>query len=199
MAAADLFAKVGYTAASTRAIAEAVGLRQASLFHYYPRKELILNELLDRTVRPTLALTRRLEHAAIGPEATVWVLAQQDVTNLCRGPQNLGALQLIPEAHADQFEWFWRRRHSLFAFYRRQIRLGAEAGLFPGAPPSSAPTLVFGLVESVITAAQSFRVNPEVPAMVADAALRILGVAPAGAKRARQLALHYLDEDQTTQ
>jgi AcrR family transcriptional regulator len=47
-AAADLFATVGYTAASTRAIAQAVGLRQASLFHYFPRKEAILDELLDR-------------------------------------------------------------------------------------------------------------------------------------------------------
>ena len=121
-AAADLFATVGYTAASTRAIAEAVGLRQASLFHYYPRKETILSELLDRTVRPTLELTRRLDDAELGPEATVWVVAERDVTNLCRGTHNLGALQLLPEARAEQFAWFWRRRDRLFAFYRRQVR-----------------------------------------------------------------------------
>jgi len=49
--AAGLFESQGYTSTSTRTIADAVGLRQASLFHYFARKEDILTELLDRTVR----------------------------------------------------------------------------------------------------------------------------------------------------
>ena len=193
-AAADLFAKVGYTAASTRAIAEAVGLRQASLFHYYPRKEAILSELLDRTVRPTLELTRRLEAADLGPEATLWVLAEQDVSNLCRGPNNLGALQLLPEARADQFAWFWRRRDRVFAFYRREVRAGLEAGVFGSVDPVTAPDLVFGLVESVITARPTVRNDPVMPDRVADAALRILGVPSARVTRARTRGRHFLDE-----
>src|SRR5664280_1150665 len=150
-AAAELFASEGYTATSTRAIAQAVGLRQASLFHYYPRKEAILAELLDRTLRPTLEMSRRLEQAGLGPEATLWVLTERDVRNLCAGPHNLGALQLLPEARGEQFAWFWRRRQRLSSFYRRTIRSGVEAGLFPAGAGATAPDLVFGLVASVIT------------------------------------------------
>jgi AcrR family transcriptional regulator len=194
-AAADLFATVGYTAASTRAIAQAVGLRQASLFHYFPRKESILNELLDRTVRPTLELTRRLDETAIGPEATLWVVANRDVDNLCLGPNNLGALQLLPEARADQFAWFWRRRQRLFNFYKRQIHSGVSVGLFPSGAAPTAADLVFGLVESVITARSSVRADAGVPADVADACLRMLGVPPARLGRARRRALEFLVED----
>jgi AcrR family transcriptional regulator len=188
-AAADLFGTAGYTATSTRAIADAVGLRQASLFHYYPRKEAILGELLDRTVRPTLDLTRRLAEAQLGPAATLWVLAERDATNLCLRPHNLGALQLLPEAHAAQFGWFWRRRQRLFTFYRLQIREGTEAGVFPAGGLKSAADLVFGLVESVITARPSVRADRAVPASVADAALRVLGVPPAQLRQAQQRGL----------
>jgi AcrR family transcriptional regulator len=196
-AAADLFATVGYTAASTRAIAEAVGLRQASLFHYYPRKESILSELLDRTVRPTLELTRRLDAAALGPEATLWALVERDVSNLCRGPNNLGALQLLPEARAEQFAWFWRRRDRLFGFYRRQVRAGLGAGVFGSVDPSTAADLVFGLVESTITARPVVRNDPVMPDRVADAALRVLGVPATRVNRARIRGRQFLESATT--
>jgi AcrR family transcriptional regulator len=194
-AAAELFASEGYTATSTRAIAQAVGLRQASLFHYYPRKEAILAELLDRTLRPTLDMSRRLEQADLGPEAMLWVLAERDVSNLCAGPHNLGALQLLPEARGDQFAWFWRRRQRLSSFYRRAIRAGVEAGLFPAGTGPTAPDLVFGLVESVITAKPVVRADPATPLQIADAALRMLGVAPARLERARGKAVRFVEHD----
>jgi AcrR family transcriptional regulator len=194
-AAADLFSTGGYTATSTGAIAEAVGLRQASLFYYYPSKEAILTELLDRTVRPTLALTRRLGEAELGPESTLWVLAERDVANLCSGSHNLGALQLLPEAHGAQFAWFWRRRHRLFDFYRHQILEGAAAGRFPAGDLPAAPDLVFGLVESVITARPSVRRDRAVGANLADAALRLLGVSPTQLRLARRRGLHFEQQD----
>ena len=194
-AAAELFASEGYTATSTRAIAQAVGLRQASLFHYYPRKEAILAELLDRTLRPTLEMSRRLEQAGLGPEATLWVLAERDVGNLCAGTHNLGALQLLPEARGEQFAWFWRRRQRLSSFYRRAIRSGVEAELFPAGAGATAPDLVFGLVESVITAKAVVRTDPTTPSQIADAALRMLGVPQHRLERARAKAVRFIEHD----
>lgn len=194
-AAAELFASEGYTATSTRAIAQAVGLRQASLFHYFPRKEAILAELLDRTLRPPLDMSRRLEQAALGPEASLWVLAERDVSNLCTGPHNLGALQLLPEARADQFAWFWRRRQRLFSFYRRAIRSGVESELFPAGAGPTAPDLVFGLVESVITAKPVVRADSTTPSQIADGTLRMLGVSSARLERARVKAVRFVEHD----
>jgi hypothetical protein len=140
-------------------------------------------------------MSRRLERAALGPEATLWVLAERDVGNLCAGPHNLGALQLLPEARGDQFAWFWRRRQRLSSFYRRAIRAGAEIGLFPAATRATAPDLVFGLVESVITAKPVVRADPATPAQVADSALRMLGVTPARLERARGRAMWFVEHD----
>src|SRR5579862_8519313 len=117
-AAAALFTAFGYTATTTRAIAERVGLRQASLFHYFAKKDDLLQELLARTVRPALAVAAALERAGRdgsdpGADAAVWALARRDVANLCRGRHNLGALQLLPEVRAERFAPFWDDRRCL--------------------------------------------------------------------------------------
>jgi AcrR family transcriptional regulator len=184
-AAAELFGAQGYTTTTTREIADAVGLRQASLFHYFARKEDILIELLDRTVRPTLEEVRRSKLENYDPDLALWRLCAVDTANLCRGPHNLGALQLLPEARAPQFDFFWRRRNQLFRVYARLIARGHDEGTFREADPRVAPVVVFALVESVITALPAFRRNPTTPAVIADAALRVCGVTPG---RARQIA-----------
>jgi AcrR family transcriptional regulator len=194
-AAADLFGTSGYTATSTRAIAQAVGLRQASLFHYYARKELILVELLDRTLRPTLDLTTRLGQANLGPEAALWVVAKCDVSNLCAGPHNLGALQLLPEVRAPQFGWFWRRRESLFDFYRLQVAEGVEAGVISVDALPLGSDLVFGLVESVITATESVRADPLVSTTIADGSLYLLGVPTPRVRKAQRAGIQFLKDD----
>ncbi|HEX4162118.1 MAG TPA: TetR/AcrR family transcriptional regulator [Acidimicrobiales bacterium] len=178
MAAAGLFEAHGYTATSTHAIADEAGLRQASLFHYFARKEDILTELLDRTLRPTLDAVRNDPRMRSAPDVALWSLACTDTANLCRGPRNLGALQLLPEVRGPQFEWFWRRRHQLFRVYVRQIARGCESGDFLRSDSNTTGELVFGLVESVITARPHFRRRATTPVVIADAALRICGVAP---------------------
>ena len=181
MAAAELFAENGFTATSTRAIADVVGLRQASLFHYFARKEDMLIELLDRTVRPTLDTVYRLKLEDYDPELALWHLTRVDTANLC-APQNLGALQLLPEVRGDQFQFFWRRRNQLFRVYARLIARGYDTGVFREADPRVSTDLVFGLVESVITASHSFRRRPTTPVVIADAALRICGMPPSKAR-----------------
>jgi AcrR family transcriptional regulator len=174
--AAGLFESHGYTSTSTRTIADAVGLRQASLFHYFARKEDILTELLDRTVRLTLQGVRRVSLDDWEADLALWTLVDLDVSNLCQGPHNLGALQLLPEVRGAQFEWFWRRRRQLFSVYTGQIERGRASGLFPLAEQNATSDLVFGMVESVITARPQFRRRGTTPGLIADAALRVCGV-----------------------
>ncbi len=194
-ASARLFGTEGYTATSTRAIADAVGLRQASLFHHFPRKESILTELLDRTLTPTLELAQRLDKASLGPATTLWVVVKGDVTNLCRGPHNLGALQLLPETHAKQFSWFWKRRQRLIDYYSLQVRMGFEEGEFPAGGDQESAEFVFGLVESVITAPDRMRRSPTMPGNLADSALRLLGASPSRIARARRQGTAFEAQD----
>jgi len=49
-AAARVFAKLGYFGASTKDIADLLGIRQASLYYYFPSKEAALEEVCNRAV-----------------------------------------------------------------------------------------------------------------------------------------------------
>ena len=59
-AAAELFTTQGYATTSTRSIAEAVGIRQSSLYHHFSTKDDILEVLLAGTVAGGLAFARRV-------------------------------------------------------------------------------------------------------------------------------------------
>lgn len=182
-AAARLFASVGYGATTTRQVAAAAGLRQASLFHYFHRKDDMLAELLDRTVEPALESLRRVEaRRGARPAEKLAALVASDVENLCGGQVNLGALQLLPEARSPAFSAFWAKRSELRAGYQRLLRAGRRAGQFDRTVPLELQTdIVFGLVESVIT----FRdrhggtVPRRVGETVASAVLRVCGVSGA--------------------
>ena len=54
-AAATIFADKGYAGASTRDIAERLGVRQASLYYYFPSKEAALAAICELGVRDFIA------------------------------------------------------------------------------------------------------------------------------------------------
>ncbi|MFF2193864.1 TetR/AcrR family transcriptional regulator [Streptomyces sp. NPDC058157] len=182
-AAAELFTVRGYAATTTRAVAERAGMRQATMYHYFGGKEELLAELLESTVAPSLALSRRLLAETGRPAARrLWELCRSDVLLLCGGPHNLGALYLLPELHRPLLEPFRRMRDELRDNYRAllgAIPVGAELAADTAALAVRGD-LVFGLVEGVMLVR---RCDPARPAAAlaeaaADAALRIAGVAP---------------------
>ena len=54
--AVEAFAKTGYAAASMASLADACGVSKATLYHYYPGKQALLFEALDRYTRRLLAI-----------------------------------------------------------------------------------------------------------------------------------------------
>lgn len=150
-AAGRLFTTQGYAGTGTREIAAAVGLEQPSLFHWFARKEEILAALLDGTVAPALAASTLLDEGDVAPEVRLFALACRDTRNLCSGPVNLAALQLLPEARDPAFAGFWQRREELAHHYRRLLAELAEAGRLAVDDVDMATHLAFGLVESVIS------------------------------------------------
>jgi AcrR family transcriptional regulator len=183
--AANLFEVNGFSATSVEAIANAAGLSPGSVVDHFTRKEDILLELLGQAVRPTLKAVRQTRLEQHDPDVALWQLVSLDVAIICRGPRNVGALQLLPEARGPEFAWYWRRRHQLFRVYADQIARGFLSGVFTLGEPQTASEVVFGLVESVIIARPQFRRRTSTPAVLADASLSICGVS---AERIRQIA-----------
>ena len=171
-AAAELFTSQGYASTSTRAIADAVGVRQASLYHHFATKDDILEALLSGTVDEPLQLAGELMVESGPPAARLHVLLVSDAHQLCSSRWNLGALYVMPELRVERFEQFRLRREDLRGRYRVLARkVIAECG-----GPADADELPFRLVESVINHRSDDGVcPPEQPWMIADGALRTLG------------------------
>src|SRR3569623_288667 len=76
-AAGELFTTMGYTGTSTRSIADSVGIRQASLYHYFKTKDDNLCALLSQTVAPTLSFVPSLLGAKTEQSAAAHLHAQK--------------------------------------------------------------------------------------------------------------------------
>lgn len=205
-AAAELFTTQGYAATSTRAIAEAVGIKQASLYYHFASKEQILFDLLLETVQPSRAVAEQLESDAsrdperLTPAVQLWALAAYDVGLLCTGRWNLGALYLLPELRADRFADFHVERRRLREAYGTLVERGLAEGSFDVTDAWAATHLAFGLVETVISlrqdpeASSSVVADPDTLARsVADGVLRLLGVTERRLRPVRSRALAWLD------
>ena len=174
-AAAELFTTRGFAATSTRHIAEAVGMRQASLYNHFATKDDILVALLADTVTPALDFAENLRPLDTAPEVKLYALSYIDAAQLITGRWNLGVLYLLPELRSDRFMSFRADRDRL----REQYRALAQDVLDAIDDPSSThlAELPFRLVESVISARADALEGTPIPdaAVIAGSALHILG------------------------
>jgi AcrR family transcriptional regulator len=190
-AAGELFTTLGYTATSTRTIAEAVGIRQASLYHYFKTKDDILCALLSQTVTPTLMVFESLADAepALSPAEQLHALAVFDGRQLLDGRWNLGALYLQPELRGARLEPFWSDRERLRLHYLALSKaIVADTGV-----DEAAADLPFRLVESLVN--MWTRPRPErlkLPEHVADACVRVLGLPDSATPELRARSDHEL-------
>ncbi len=182
-AAGELFVTKGFTVTSTRSIAEAVGIRQASLYHHFPNKEAILEALLDATVVPSLEFARRVTRSVDDPRVALWAVTAGDAASLLSVPWNLGRLYLLPEV--DGIEGFHDRRRELHAVYRELAVdvVGGRDEFRCGLPVRLTETVIAQRVDDPGIA------GDEVAEAIADAALRVLGVDVDNALRAAGRAL----------
>jgi AcrR family transcriptional regulator len=175
-AAAQMFSEQGYSAASTRRIAEAVGVKQASLYYHFTSKQDILAELLAGTVRPSLAFSTRLARSNEPAHIQLYALTVFDVRLLSSGRWNVGALYTLPELRAEQFEDFRRERELLKRAYGRRVAAGVKSGTFEASSVDTATSLAFALAESVISMrADGAKLDADLADVIAAGSLRLLG------------------------
>jgi AcrR family transcriptional regulator len=179
-AAAELFTTQGYANTSTRSIAEAVGIRQSSLYHHFSHKDDILEVLLAGTVASGLAFARAVlagtdsDASPVAAAARLHAVALYDGTQLCNARWNLGVLYNLPEARSARFHSFMADRAELRGLYQR---LGAELPGVGWASTSQNGDLVFRLVESLVNLRADGLHTPDSPQQAADAGIVLCGLA----------------------
>ncbi|MFE6511290.1 TetR/AcrR family transcriptional regulator [Nocardioides sp. NPDC057767] len=174
-AAAQLFVTQGFSATSTREIAEKVGIRQASLYYHFTGKDEILAELLERSVRPTVDRVEQIEQAAAeSPETALYALVLVDLHTLAEAPDNIGVLATHPDVTSSEaFDAFRSIRAELAGAYGR---IAAQAGA-QAAEPRHLGEMLIHLVE-VTTSLRSIGVtiDEETADAIASTCLRACGI-----------------------
>jgi len=178
-AAAELFSENGYAATSTRAIALAVGIKQASLYYHFPSKDGMLAELLTGTVLPSIEAARALGRVEGRSAARLLALLRFDTAVLCSGRWNLGSLYLLPEVRQPRFASFREDRLRLKRCYGKLIRAGRVQGDLSYDDGRLATDLLFTLGEGVILIRSDRPAGADLTDLVATlpgAGLRMLGL-----------------------
>ena len=129
-AATRLFAEHGVADVTMSQIASRAGLRQASLYYWFRRKEEILAEIVEQVNRVPLDFVLKLEEEAGDPAVQLWRLVQFDVGALCSFPFDINEVHRLSRRAPDAFEVYWRERQALNAAVERLIARGVECGTF---------------------------------------------------------------------
>lgn len=175
--AARLFVDQGFSATSTREIAERVGIRQASLYyHFASGKDEILGELLEQSVRPTVDKVAQIEGLCPpeAPETALYVLMLLDVRTLAALPHNTGFLARLPEVtRSPAYEPYDKIRRGLEDAYER---LGRQVVGSHVVVPGTMGEWLLNHAETVILMRRSGdRLGGAAEAAIAASGLRMCG------------------------
>ncbi|MCG7596275.1 TetR/AcrR family transcriptional regulator [Mycobacterium sp. C3-094] len=136
LAASVLFAQRGYFGTSTRDIAEAVQIRQPSLFHHFGAKHEIFRTLVELDLGPSIArMDRRLAETSSWAEKLHLAIAC-DVREILAQPFDARGLYQDAVLALDEFA---AERHGIEIFHRQIERVvtgGRRAGEFAAFEPS---------------------------------------------------------------
>ncbi len=188
-AAAALFVENGFSATSTRAIAERVGIRQASLYYHFAGKDDLLVELLTTSVRPSLDVVRGLVDRVPGSVSAAGALAALvliDVDTLARTPHNIGTLYMLPEVQGDRYDGFRADRQELQDTYGRLGTLAATADIRATVTPERLGGILIQLAETVIQLRRDREVDDQDREAITGTCLRACGLTPDAVATARR-------------
>ena len=196
LAASTLFAQRGYFGTSTRDIADAVQIRQPSLFHHFEAKHEIFRTLVELDLGPSIdRISRRITENSTWGEKLHLAIAC-DVREVLIQP--FDARGLYQDAVLGLAE-FTDERDGIALFHElveRVISSGREAGEFVDFEPSFVQRAVNGVLFETLReqGGPGGRIRERRPLQAADFVLRALLVEQVTLDRIRAVTLHRLGE-----
>ncbi len=150
-AAARIFRRKGYHAASMQDIARAVNLQKASLYHHVSSKQEILVALLDRALDLLIEQMQGVLAMDAPPEEKLRQ-AVLGYTRVLAENRDLAAVLLLefrflePEVR----ERHVRRRDAYERLWRQLLTEGQQAGVFHAEDPSLAAKALLGMINWLV-------------------------------------------------
>ncbi len=162
-----LFREKGFAGTSTREIADAAGLRQPSLFHYFKNKKEIFRAVVTDTVEPVITFIRTEAERDDPADVALYRLVRHDTYHLCTNENVLGSPFQFPELTEESHPEFWGMRDQITDAYRHHLREGEKHGVFVFNNLEIVTQLLFSLGESTLAWYQKDRDRFD-PHQVAD-------------------------------
>jgi AcrR family transcriptional regulator len=128
--AAELFAKRGYARTTMNDIAEELGLKRSSLYHYFRNKEDILDALIeDQTVAPGQMLRRLIDDTSLPPlEKLRRAFSESILRKLSESAQFRVLDQIEFEMPAHQADQHKRMKRQVLELWSQLISEGIASG-----------------------------------------------------------------------
>jgi AcrR family transcriptional regulator len=180
LSASVLFAQRGYFGTSTRDIAEAVQIRQPSLFHHFQAKHEIFRALVELDLGPSIdRMAQRLAERSSWAEKLHLAIAC-DVREILVQPFDARGLYQDAVLALDEFS---AEREGIALFHdqiERVIRGGRRAGEFVAFEPSFVQRAINGVLFETLReqGGPSGRMRHERPLQAADFVVRSMLVDP---------------------
>lgn len=174
--ASRLFAVRGYFGTSTRDIAEAVGIRQPSLFFHFVNKQAIVEELLRYSVETPSAVARHLSRVDAPAAVRIYRYIWFDTGHLLQSPYDLTGVHRDEIIEAPDFEIWRGKAQQLRLDIQNLVRQGRSDGSLRDVHPTLTQELISGMNLNTIRMAHAGRPTPrlDVPAFVAEFTLRAI-------------------------
>lgn len=144
--ASRLFASKGYHGTSTRDIAEAVGIRQPSLFHHYPSKQAIAEAVLAHDLEPSLAHAQQLAAADGSPAVRLFRYVRAEIQRGVASPFDLRGLYFTDVLDEPEFAAWSEKTDAFLAAIRTMVEQGIDDGSFVAVDPEFTTEAIDALV-----------------------------------------------------
>lgn len=149
--AAELFARQGYHGTTTREIADAVGIRQPSLFHHFAAKAAIVEALLDWDLGLALPRVHGIARETESPAVRLYRYLHSDVSHLATAPYNLSGVYTEEVIASPEFAAWAKRRDELHDVAEGIVKEGMASGEFVTMDSSMIRQAIGGILVRVIT------------------------------------------------
>ncbi len=177
--ASHLFAARGYYGSSTRDIATAVGIRQPSLFHHFPNKQAIFQELLSYSLDDSAEVADFLARKAGSPAARLYRFLVEDFRYLMDSPYDLRSIFNGDVLLDEEFEPWERTAGRLYVAVAAIVRQGIEVGELIEIDVGFARQVISGLMlETIRERSLGEELPAQRPTRTADFMLRAILVDP---------------------
>lgn len=151
-AAAQVFRRKGYHAASMQDIANAVGLQKASLYHHFASKQDILLEILDQALDLLIGDMLAIVDSDQTPEAKLRQAMASYIDRVTHQADLAAVLHLEHRSlDARKRVRHIARRDRYDALWRTLVRQGVEAGVFRRVDETIVTFALLGIQNWMIT------------------------------------------------